>query len=126
MKKLAEELAAKQRELDQMRREAEDKEDALKSQVSELRYEAQKAALDVRAVPCPCVVSCVVCRVCRVLSGHRTRSHYFLQAEAEAAKATMLALTNSDLLKVRSSTRAHGLAVNARLTPHTRQPHTTI
>ncbi len=70
MKKLAEELAAKQRELDQMRREAEDKEDALKSQVSELRYEAQKAALDVRAVPCPCVV-CVVC----VASS--ARSHFF-------------------------------------------------
>ncbi|ELR10902.1 kinesin motor domain containing protein [Acanthamoeba castellanii str. Neff] len=73
MKKLAEELAAKQRELDQMRREAEDKEDALKSQVSELRYEAQKAALD---------------------------------AEAEAAKATMLALTNSDLLKAMEEAKA--------------------
>jgi acetyl-CoA carboxylase alpha subunit len=97
MKKLAEELAAKQRELDQMRREAEDKEDALKSQVSELRYEAQKAALDVRS-------SLSVCRVCRV-SRHRARSHFFSKAEAEAAKATMLALTNSDLLKVRSSTR---------------------
>jgi hypothetical protein len=94
MRKLAEELAAKQRELDQMRREAEDREDTLKSQVSELRYEAQKAALDVRNQLCfdgHCARALGVC--CWLTRRAR-------QAEAEAAKASMLALTNSDLQKV--------------------------
>lgn len=45
---LYDELVAKERELEQMKRETEESKDSLNSQIAEFRYEAQKASLDVR------------------------------------------------------------------------------